>query len=254
MSDKSKLQELIEGASGTLYWSVDSEKFIVQTASEGFYKILGKNKGTLLEVIYPADVDYFITAVHLLDRTERHTFQHRFISPELKSMNFQTEIWKSKTDNSICGASTPLTNIKATMNEDKMSDIVAKSQEFLDLVIENVPHMVFVKEAVELRFVHFNRAGEELLGIRRDELIGRNDYDFFPKEQADFFTQKDRLVLSGKRLSIFQKKKFQRKMESKLYVLKKFLSSVRTDMLNLSWVFRKISQNGRILRITALKW
>lgn len=200
MSDKSKLQELIEGASGTLYWSVDSEKFSVNTASEGFYNILGKNKGTLLEIIYPADVDYFITAIHLLDRTERHTFQHRFMSPELKSMKFQTEIWKSKSDNSICGASTPLTNIKATMNEDKMSDIVAKSQEFLDLVIENVPHMVFVKEAVELRFVHFNRAGEELLGIRREELIGRNDYDFFPKEQADFFTSKDRLVLSGKKI------------------------------------------------------
>src|SRR3954464_4485782 len=123
MSDKSKLQELFEGASSTLYWSVDSEKFGIQYASEDLYKILGKNKGTLLEMIHPADVDYFITAIHLLDRTERHTFQHRFMNPELKSLNVQTEIWKSKTDHSICGASTPLTNIKATLNEDKMSDI-----------------------------------------------------------------------------------------------------------------------------------
>jgi len=198
--EKSKLQELIEGASSTLYWSVDSEKFFIHTASEGFYKILGKNKGTLLEMIHPGDVEYFITAIHLLDRTERQIFQHRFMNRELKSINFQTEIWKSKSDSSICGASTPITNIKATMNEDKMSDIVSKSQEFLDLVIENVPHMVFVKEATELRFVHFNRAGEELLGIRRDEIIGKNDYDFFPKEQADFFTSKDRLVLSGKKM------------------------------------------------------
>ena len=41
----------------------------------------------------------------------------------------------------------------------------------------------------------FNKAGESLLGYRRDELLGKNDYDFFPKEEADFFTSKDRKVL-----------------------------------------------------------
>jgi hypothetical protein len=32
---------------------------------------------------------------------------------------------------------------------------------FLDSVIENLPTMLFVKEAEELRFVHWNKAGEE---------------------------------------------------------------------------------------------
>jgi PAS domain S-box-containing protein len=56
--------------------------------------------------------------------------------------------------------------------------------------------MVFVKDAEELRFVSFNRAGEELLGYQRGELIGKNDYDFFPKAEADFFTSRDREVLA----------------------------------------------------------
>jgi len=67
---------------------------------------------------------------------------------------------------------------------------------FLDSVIENLPNMVFVKDAKELRFVRMNRAGEELIGVPRDQLIGKNDYDFFPKDQADFFTEKDRAVLN----------------------------------------------------------
>src|SRR5262249_55144745 len=50
---------------------------------------------------------------------------------------------------------------------------------------------VFVKEAHDLRFVQFNKAGEDLLGHSRPQLRGKNDYDFFPKEEADFFTQKD---------------------------------------------------------------
>ncbi len=68
---------------------------------------------------------------------------------------------------------------------------------FLDSLIENIPDMIFVKEAGELRFVRFNRAGEDLLGYSREELVGRNDHDFFPKDEADFFTRRDREVLAG---------------------------------------------------------
>lgn len=84
--------------------------------------------------------------------------------------------------------------IKETSSE------LVKSREFLNLVIENVPHMMFVKDAKELRFVHFNKAGEDLLGYDKNDLLGKNDYDFFPKEQADFFVKKDREVLFGKKL------------------------------------------------------
>lgn len=72
-----------------------------------------------------------------------------------------------------------------------------ESQDFLDSVIENIPAMVFVKDARNLRFVRFNRAGELLVGHSRDKLIGKNDFDFFPKDQADFFVNADRRVLEG---------------------------------------------------------
>ena len=38
------------------------------------------------------------------------------------------------------------------------------------------------------------------MGYTRDQLIGKNDYDFFPKDEADFFTGKDRQVLGGKKV------------------------------------------------------
>jgi|GEM_PF-2723886 len=71
------------------------------------------------------------------------------------------------------------------------------SEGFLKSIVENIPDMIFVKEAKELRFVRFNRAGEELLGYDRTELQGKNDHDFFPSDEADFFNRKDREVLSG---------------------------------------------------------
>jgi PAS domain S-box-containing protein len=92
----------------------------------------------------------------------------------------------------------------------QMADAVAERTEALqdrerelDTIIESIPNMIFLKDARELRFVRLNRAGEELLGVPCENLIGKNDYDLFPIEQAEYFTRKDREVLdSGKLMDI----------------------------------------------------
>ena len=77
----------------------------------------------------------------------------------------------------------------------RSEEVLRRTDTFLDSIVENIPNMLFVKEARELRFVRFNKAGELLLGYTREALIGKNDHDFFPKEQADSFVAKDRQVL-----------------------------------------------------------
>ncbi len=67
----------------------------------------------------------------------------------------------------------------------------------LDSFVEMLPAMVFVKRAEDLSFAQLNRAGEDLLGVSRGDLVGKTDYDLFPRAQADFFVANDRAVLSG---------------------------------------------------------
>ena len=76
------------------------------------------------------------------------------------------------------------------------------SATFHNLVIENIPAMVFVKDAKDHRFKLVNRAAEQLLGIDRSELIGKNDFDFFPKEQAELFIDRDKEVFKSGKLQI----------------------------------------------------
>lgn len=85
----------------------------------------------------------------------------------------------------------------ASANEefDRRGQELQSLNRFLDLIFENIPHMIFVKDAKELRFVRFNRAGEALLGMPRDAMLGKSDYDFFPGGQAEFFQAKDRETL-----------------------------------------------------------
>jgi PAS domain S-box-containing protein len=96
-------------------------------------------------------------------------------------------------------AALALGNAKLASERQQMASEVAASR-FLDAVIENIPDMVFVKDAVELAFVRFNRAGEELLGVSRSALIGKSDHDFFPPQEAAHFIAKDRETLAAKRL------------------------------------------------------
>jgi len=74
------------------------------------------------------------------------------------------------------------------------------SQVLLNSIVENIPAMVFLKRAEDLRFELFNLAGEQLVGYSRNDLLGKNDTDLFPKAQADAFMQKDREVLENRRL------------------------------------------------------
>jgi PAS domain S-box-containing protein len=86
---------------------------------------------------------------------------------------------------------------KLARTQQDLIEQLQKTSGFLDAVIEHLPGMLFVKSFPDCRFVLFNRAGEELVGYTRDEYLGKSDYDFFPREQADHFVARDRAALQA---------------------------------------------------------
>ncbi len=100
-----------------------------------------------------------------------------------------------KDEGKICQCKTAVLDI----TERKKAELeLHESKDLVEAIVENVPLMIFLKEAIDLRFVVFNRAGEELLGYDREALLGKNNLDLFPPEQAANFMAKDREVLDGK--------------------------------------------------------
>lgn len=75
---------------------------------------------------------------------------------------------------------------------------LAQAHAFLDSIVENLPDMIFVKDARELRFVRLNRAAEQMLGLSRDDLLGRSDAEVFPPAIAQAFTAADRRALASR--------------------------------------------------------
>ncbi|MEO7112799.1 MAG: ATP-binding protein [Polyangiaceae bacterium] len=67
---------------------------------------------------------------------------------------------------------------------------------FLRQVIDHVAHPIFVKDR-EGRWVFVNRAFCDLLGASAESILGKTDYDFLPKAEADFFHARDIGLLAG---------------------------------------------------------
>ena len=89
-----------------------------------------------------------------------------------------------------------IANVRDISDRKQAEAELQQAQHFMESVLKTIPVAVVAKEAQELRFVLWNPAAEELLGFSAAEVIGKNDYDCFPKEQADVFTAKDREVLN----------------------------------------------------------
>lgn len=148
-----------------------------------------------LDFVHPDDREQTVAEVERLAEGERtFSFENRY---RCKNGEYKWLLWNGAPiieQQLIYGAARDITRRKTIFEE------VNKLNTFLDSIVENIPNMIFVKEAGELKFERINKAGERLLGISRQDLIGKNDYDFFPREQADFFVEKDRAVLEGKQL------------------------------------------------------
>jgi two-component system, sensor histidine kinase and response regulator len=63
-------------------------------------------------------------------------------------------------------------------------------------ILDSVPNPLFVKDAAH-RWILVNDAWETFTGLPREAVMGKSDYDFFPKEDADIYWKKDDEVFAS---------------------------------------------------------
>lgn len=78
---------------------------------------------------------------------------------------------------------------------------LAQKQNMLDAVIQNIPLALFAKAADDgYRWIIWNRKAEEIFDMSPEDVLGKTDYDLFPKSEADFFRATDISVIEGRKL------------------------------------------------------
>lgn len=74
-------------------------------------------------------------------------------------------------------------------------------ENFLRILLDTLPDLVWLKDEQGV-YLACNRRFEMFFGVRESEIIGKTDYDFVAKEQADFFRQIDRKVMATGKPSV----------------------------------------------------
>lgn len=87
--------------------------------------------------------------------------------------------------------------LRQSKEREVLQDELKKSREFLNLVIDSVPVPIFVKNRKH-EMILVNQAVCDLNNLKRDEMLGKSDYDFFEKEQADIFSKAEDDIFSSK--------------------------------------------------------
>jgi len=72
-----------------------------------------------------------------------------------------------------------------------------RSRKFLDLIIDNVPTTIIVKDARSRQVVLINRSGEAHLGASRDQIIGKTARELRPMQIADTIDAQDEQLLAS---------------------------------------------------------
>ena len=184
---------------------------LVTSLSEPDDVLLGLKSGADSFVIKPYDKSHLLERVaHALSGSNRRTAAEEgsVVNISFHGQNHQISASRKQILDLLMSTYEATVQRNRELHESReqlrqrTTEAVAANR-FLDSVIENIPDMIFIKDAANLTFVRLNAASEGFLGISRDQLIGKADYDVFPKEESDFFVAKDREVLaSGGRLEI----------------------------------------------------
>ncbi|MBN1993100.1 MAG: response regulator [Anaerolineae bacterium] len=79
----------------------------------------------------------------------------------------------------------------------QIEEALKESQQMLQLILDHFPARVFWKDKA-LNFLGCNQLGAEAQGLSSpDEIIGKNDFDFFPPEEAERYRADDRQVIES---------------------------------------------------------
>ena len=116
-----------------------------------------------------------------------------------------------------------------------------ESSDYLEKIIDSVADPVFVKDR-EHRLLLANAAECELAGCSREEMIGRTDYDFFPKEQVDVFWEKDEIVFKTGQGNINEEEITNAQGDKRVIVTKKTLYSDMSGARYIVGVIRDITE------------
>jgi PAS domain S-box-containing protein len=149
-----------------------------------------------VEYLSPEDRQAYHQTVEAVVETGRpQSYSARIKTPEGRDTHWHNRIAPLM---SSAGVERLVINFTDITAQKRLEDAYLQSEARFKSLVENLPDPVWLKDADGV-YLSCNHSFERLFGAKEAEIIGKTDYDFVEKEQADFFRKHDRNAMAAGR-------------------------------------------------------
>ncbi len=161
-----------------------------------------------------------------------------------------TVIWISENARSVCDVSGRLLYFEGTVEditERKRAEEALRDSELLyHSLVEYLPQNIFRKDT-EGRFTFVNRLFCQTLGRKEEEILGRTDFDFFPRDLAEKYHSDDQEVMATHRIVDTDEAHIRPSGEQLwVHVLKTPLFDAANNVIGIQGIFWDVTERRRM--------
>ena len=111
--------------------------------------------------------------------------------------------WKFGPRGEHSGSPAILANVIDITDRKQAEDSLRALLDFRQTLIDSIPNPVFYKD-VDGKYIGCNEAFAALVGLPKEEVVGRSVYEVAPKKLADLWREKDQELFDGPRVQVFE--------------------------------------------------
>ena len=150
-----------------------------------------------MDLVHPEDYDPVMNAMrkHLDGLTDKYEVEYRILtaSGSYKWFYDTGSVVNSDPEGKPLNVIGLVMDISIRKQTDEM---FAASEARLHTLLQTIPDLIWLKDTNGV-YLSCNTMFEHFFGARETEIIGKTDYDFVTREQADFFREHDRKAMAA---------------------------------------------------------
>ena len=162
--------------------------------------------------------------------------------PDGRTSWYQSRLGPIKKDGRVVA----MTLIATDVTEHRQAmDALRKSENKYRTLLENLPQKIFLKDRNSV-YVSCNENFARDFNIKAEEIAGKNDYDFVPRELAEKYREDDKRIIESGETKDFEERYFQQGQETIIHTVKTPVKDEQGNVVGILGIFWDITGQKQI--------
>lgn len=132
----------------------------------------------------------------------------------------------------------------------RVEEALRQSEQKYRTLVENIPQTIFYKDR-KLAYISCNENYARDLKIKPNEITGKTDYDFYPKDLAEKYRADDRRIIDSDKPEIIEEKYIEDGKDRFVETHKTTVKDDKGDVIGVLGIFRDITERKQTQRLEA---